>query len=51
MSSMSTVWENTDGYANQYRCDLSVYLMTMLSSSYVIIMNCTIMHQVMGIMV
>ena len=39
VSGMSTVWEDTDGFANQYRCDFSLYLMTVLSSSYGIIMN------------
>ena len=34
MSGMSTVWEDTDGCANKYRCDLSIYLPTVLSSSY-----------------
>ena len=38
---MSTVWENTYGCANKYRCDLAVYLMTMLSSSYGIIIYCS----------
>ena len=39
MSGISTVWEYTDGCANQYRCTLAIYLMTMLSYSYGIIMN------------
>ena len=39
---MSTVWEDTDGCAKQYRCDLDIYLMTMLSSSYGIIIDCSI---------
>ena len=39
---MSIVWEDTDCCANQYRCALGVYLMTVLSSSYGIIMDCTI---------
>ena len=39
VSSMSTVWEDIDGCENQYRCDLSIYLMTVLSSSYSIIMD------------
>ena len=42
MSGMSTVWEDTDGCENQYRFTLSIYLMTLLSSSYVIIMDCAI---------
>ena len=36
---MSTVWENTDGCAKQYMCTLDIYLITVLSSSYVIIMD------------
>ena len=39
MSGTSTVWEDTDGCAKQYRCDLDTYLMTVLSSSYGIIMD------------
>ena len=37
MSGMSTVWEYTNCCANKYRCALSIYLMTVLSSSYGII--------------
>ena len=36
---MSTVWEDTEGCAKKYRCDLAIYLMTVLSSSYGIIMD------------
>ena len=39
---MSTVWEYTNGCAQKYRCDLSIYLMYVLSSSYVITMDRTI---------
>ena len=39
VSGMSTVWEDTDGCAKQYRCDFATYLMTILSSSYGIIMD------------
>ena len=42
MSGMSTVWEDTEGCAKKYRCDLAIYLMTVLSSSYGIIMDCEI---------
>ena len=45
---MSTVWEDTDGCAKQYRCDLAVYLMTVLSTSYGIIMNLIINIPVHG---
>ena len=33
------VWEDTDSSVKQYICALAIYLMTMLSSSYVIIMD------------
>ena len=36
---MSTVWEDTDGCAKQYRCALAIYVMTLLSSPYGIIMD------------
>ena len=36
---MSTVWEDTDGCANKYRCALAIYLMTILSYSYGIILD------------
>ena len=39
MSGISTVWEYTNGCAKQYRSDLDIYLMTVLSSSYGIIMD------------
>ena len=42
VSGMSTVWEDTTGCAKQYRCALDIYLMTVLSSSYGIIMDCAI---------
>ena len=42
MSGMSTVLEDTYGCANKYRCSLSIYLMTVLSYSYCIIMYCKI---------
>ena len=35
---ISTLWEYTNGCAKKYRCYLAIYLMTVLSSSYVIIM-------------
>ena len=37
---MSTVWEYTHGCAKKYGCDLDIYLMTVLSSSYGIILDC-----------
>ena len=45
---MSTVWGDTYGCANQYRCDLSIYLITVLSSSYGIIMDRAINAPVHG---
>ena len=36
---MSTVWEDTNGCAKQYKCALAIYLMIVLSSSYGIIMD------------
>ena len=36
---MSTVWEDTDGCDKQYRFDLDIYLMTVLSPSYGIKMD------------
>ena len=39
VSGIWTVWEDTYGYAKQYRCDLDRYLMTVLSSSYGIILD------------
>ena len=31
MSELSSVWENTDGCADQYRCATALYLMLVLS--------------------
>ena len=39
VSGISTVWEDTDGCVQQYMCDLSIYLMTVIPSSYGIIMD------------
>ena len=36
---MSTVWNYTNGCYKQYICDLYIYLITVLSSSNVIIMD------------
>ena len=41
----SKVWEDTNGCAKQYMCALDVYLMNVLSSSYVIITYLTISAQ------
>ena len=42
VSDMSTVWEDTDACANQYMYALDVDLMTVLSYSYGVIMDCVI---------
>ena len=42
MSGMSTVRQETNGCANQYRCALDTYLTATLPSLYVIITNLTI---------
>ena len=33
-SSLSTIWENTDGFAEQYRCTSSLYLMSVIYRCY-----------------
>ena len=38
MSGFSTVWEDNNGCAKQYRCALGIYLITVLSSSSGIIL-------------
>ena len=48
VSGMSTVWEDTYGFAKQYMCALDVYLNTLLSSSYSIIMDKSINAPVHG---
>ena len=35
--SLSTIWENTDGFAEQYRCASALYLMSVMSQTYSII--------------
>ena len=42
MSGIFKVWEDTDGRTKKYMCALSIYLMTVLSYSYGIIMDCAI---------
>ena len=39
---MSTLWEDTSGCAKQYRFDLAIYLITLLSFSYGIITDLAI---------
>ena len=48
VSVMSKLWEDTDGFDKQYGCALDIYLMTLLSSSYGIIMNPAINAPVCG---
>ena len=36
---MSKVWKDANGCAKQYRCALAIFLITVLSSSYSIIMD------------
>ena len=31
---MSNIWENTDGYTEQYRCATALYLLSMLAHAY-----------------
>ena len=33
-SSLSTIWENTDGFAEQYRCASALYLMSVMLQCY-----------------
>ena len=39
VSGLSIVWKDTCGYTKQYKCDLTIYLMTLFSYLYGIIMN------------
>ena len=39
MSTLSTIWENTDGCAEQYICDTALYLMSVLSQRHSIIFD------------
>ena len=39
---MTTVWGDTDGCEKQYMCALYIYLMTVLSYLYGIVMDCEI---------
>ena len=39
MSALSTIWENTDGCTEQYRCATSLYLMSVLSQLHSIIFD------------
>ena len=39
MSELSTIWENTDGCAERYRCATELYLMSVLSQRHSIIFD------------
>ena len=39
MSGMSTVWEDTDGFAKKHMCYSDIYLINVLSYSYGIIID------------
>ena len=45
---MSTIWENTDGCAYQYRCASALYLMSVLSQCLSIIIDQGISAHVHG---
>ena len=47
-SSISTIWENTDGWAEQYRCASALYLMSVMSQFYSIIIDHDISAPVHG---
>ena len=38
-SALSTIWENTDGCADQYRCASALYLMSVMSQYYLVIID------------
>ena len=48
VSVMSKFWEDTSGCTNKYNFSLAIYLMTLSSSSYGIIMDCAIIAPVYG---
>ena len=37
---MSTIWENTDGFAEQHFCETALYLLSLLAHAYNIIFDC-----------
>ena len=41
-TSLSTIWENTDGCAEKYICASALYLMSLMSQTYSIIIDCGI---------
>ena len=38
-TSLSTIWENTDGCAEEYRCASALYLMSVISQTYSLIID------------
>ena len=42
MSKLSTILGNTDGFADQYRCDLKLCLMSVISQCYSVIIDSAI---------
>ena len=41
-STLSKIWENTGGCAEQYRCASALYLMSVMSQCYSITIDCGI---------
>ena len=39
MSALSTIWENNDGCTEQYRCSSALYLMSVMSQCYSVIID------------
>ena len=39
MSALSTIWENTDGCAEQYRCATALYLVSVLYQRHSVIFD------------
>ena len=39
LNTLSTIWENTDGCADHYRCATALYLMSMLSQAFFVIID------------
>ena len=48
-NTLSTIWENTDGFDEHYRCATALYLMAMLSQAFSVILDCGISEPVHGI--
>ena len=40
MKNKSTIWDNTDGCAEKYTCPTALYLLSMLSHTYNIVIYC-----------